>query len=406
MAINTTKRIEQLQDFLTKGNWVWALYDDLGIKKEGTVTNKYNTVMSNLKDDGDEGVLKELMSKVTSAVIPEVSDAVEVGAVTTAKRYFEGKEHKMARKIFASGLNLYFFGPAGCGKTSFARKLSGTGNYVLFSCSNDARPGNLIGHFELINDETKFVEGPLIRSMKEGRVLILDEFDRVSEDVASKLHEVLEAGELLIEATNELVECKEGFRVIATGNSDMQGSMEYNTNALDLASIDRFEFVPFNYSNQEHAILLQEGMPDKEASSLMDLTSIIRKGQYTIPFSTRRLISIAKLRIAGFDLKEAVEIGFASRLPEDEAKQVRNLQKTIGQKADVWSFKEDTPKDVIEKVAKQLSPSEASIFKSTLTCIVSDKMASLSSDTSVRKWLAEEIKDQAGVSQEQFTEEE
>ncbi len=43
----------------------------------------------------------------------------------------------------------------------------------------------------------------------------------------------------------------------------------------------------------------------------------------------------------------------------------------------VWTFKGETPPEIIEEVASFLSESEAAIFKSVLTCLVSDKMQSL-----------------------------
>jgi MoxR-like ATPase len=315
-------------------------------------------------------------------------------------KYYETEEHALARKLYSAGLNIYMLGPAGCGKTTFARIMTGPGNYVLCSCSNDMKPSNLIGHFELIDEQTKFIYGPLVKAMRENKVLILDEFDRVSEDVASKLHEVLESGELLVEATNEVITASGDFRIIATGNSDMQGSVEYNTNALDLASIDRFEFVHFNFTKREADILIEEGLTKEDAKALLDSAKIIRKGNYSILPSTRRLISIARMVRVGLSLEEAFKIGYLSRLPEDEAKSIQAVKKNVGASSSVWTFKDDTPKAVIDKVSKLLSPQETSIFVTTLTCLVTDKLQGMLEE--VAPYLEDRVEDKEGVTEEEF----
>ena len=410
--INYKKRAEQLNMLIDEGKFVWALHDDIGIKKDGgIVQKKFDRVLADLSDaDSDQKALKDAMLKFKEK--KEKGEAVEVKEDVSAKSvqtedgelYYETAEHRIAKKIFEIGANLYMLGPAGCGKTTYAKYLSGKGNYYLSSISNDMKPSKLIGHFELVNEETKFIEGPLVRAMKEGKILILDEFDRASEDLAAKLHEVLEAGQLLIEETNEMVKCHPDFKVIASGNSDMQGSVEYNTNALDLASIDRFEFVQFGYTSQESQILRDSGMVDEDIDILMDTVKILRKQNFSIVPTTRRLKSIAQLFKSGFSLQEAFDIGYTSRLPESERHQVGALKKHMKTSKEdtlkVWCFKEDTPKHIIEEVAKHLSQNEAEIFNTTYTCLVTDSMKGLQSK--YEEWMDETIKDQQGVEAEEF----
>jgi MoxR-like ATPase len=412
MSLDYAKSAAQLKNLLEKGKFVWALHDNLGIKKDYTVTKKFQKVFDSLDEKvAEQKSLKDAMilfkEKIEKGEVKEAAEEeeeIKIVQTEAGESYYETKEHRIARKLFELGSNVYMLGPAGCGKTTYARILSGADNYYLSSISNDMKPSKLIGHFELLDEQTKFIEGPLVRAMKEGKVLILDEFDRASEDLASKLHEVLEAGQLLIEENNEMIKCHPNFRVIATGNSDMQGSVEYNTNALDLASIDRFEFVQFGYSPKEMKILEDSGMEKENAEILIDTVRILRKQNYSIVPTTRRLISIAALYKSGFSLQEAFDIGYTSRLPEAERNQVgalkKNMNKSKKDPMEVWCFKEDTPKNIIEEVAKLLPPEEAEIFNSTLTCVVHEDMSS--HQAKYETWLDETIRDHEGVDAEEF----
>lgn len=289
--------------------------------------------------------------------------------------YYEEKEHKHARIIYEAGLNLYLTGPAGCGKTTFARLLAGLGNFYLVSCSSDMVPSHLIGHMELKNDNTAFVYGPLVRAMREGKVLILDEFDRVSEEVAAKCHEVLEAGQLLVEATAEMIYSHETFRIIATGNSKMQGSIQFNTLSLDLASIDRFEFVEFTYSSSETKILKDTGLPDETLDKLLSVSNTIRASEMlSVPLSTRRLKAIAFLILKGMTLKEALYYGFFSRLTKEEQDDFKRLDTMINARSEVWTMRANTPLEILNEISKYLATGEASIFHKTGTCVVTEEL--------------------------------
>lgn len=302
----------------------------------------------------------------------EIKEIVNLGVPT---KFYTGAKHKCAEVIYKAGLNLYMVGPAGCGKTTYARLLAGPGNFYLVSCSADMVPGHLIGHMELKGDNTFFVYGPLIRSMQEGKVLILDEFDRVSEEVASKCHEVLEAGQILVEQTSEMIYAHPNFRIIATGNSKMQGSIQFNTLSLDLASIDRFEFVEMDYTSAEEAILVDEGLSAEAANALITDANFIRTTNiWSVPLSTRRLKSIAKLWIEGMVYKDALYYGFLSRLSQEEQDEYRRLTTTAQKRSEVWVFRPSTPINVIEQVSTYLTDAEKDLFKSSLSCAVGPKL--------------------------------
>ena len=81
---------------------------------------------------------------------------------------------------------------------------------------------DLIGGFQLIEGNTIFVKGPVIRAMEDGALLLIDEIDRGSNRLMC-LQGVLEGTPYLIKKTNELVRPAPGFNVIATANTKGQG---------------------------------------------------------------------------------------------------------------------------------------------------------------------------------------
>lgn len=167
---------------------------------------------------------------------------------------------------------------------------------------------DLIGGFRLVDGETVFAKGPVIKAMEAGSVLLLDEIDRATNKIMC-LQGILEGKPVLIKKTGELVEPAEGFNVIATANTKGKGSEDGRfvaASVIDDAFLERFAItVDQQYPNKstEKKILIKHmttyGNVDEEfADKLTIWSEIIRKtfeddGVDEI-ISTRRLCHIAK----------------------------------------------------------------------------------------------------------------
>ena len=182
--------------------------------------------------------------------------------------------------------------------------------YMRVQISPETDEDDLLGGFRLIDGNTIFSDGPVIRAMRAGAVLCLDEIDRGSNRIMC-LQGVLEGKPILIKKTGELVHPAAGFNVIATANTRGQGSEDGRFNAaniLDEAFLERFVITidqPYPKVAVEKRILIKHfekfGIDTAEhgfADMLVVWSDTIRKtyeaGGVEDLISTRRLCHIVQ----------------------------------------------------------------------------------------------------------------
>ena len=138
----------------------------------------------------------------------------------------------------------YISGLSGNGKTFMVEQAVAKTNreYVRVQISPETDEDDLIGGFRLINGETVFQKGAVIKAMEAGAILLIDEIDRGTNKIMC-LQGVLEGKPVLIKKTGEVVTPAEGFNVIATANTKGKGSDDGRYSAatiIDEAFLERF----------------------------------------------------------------------------------------------------------------------------------------------------------------------
>ena len=117
---------------------------------------------------------------------------------------------------------MIIIGPKGTGKTSLVRDFARSKGIKLESInfSLRTRESHLVGTKTLTDGNVSFDEGILIKSMREGTMLYLDEINSAEADVLLRLDEALDDRRqiALKESTGEVVKAKEGWFVVATIN--------------------------------------------------------------------------------------------------------------------------------------------------------------------------------------------
>jgi nitric oxide reductase NorQ protein len=130
--------------------------------------------------------------------------------------------NQIIKKAYESELFVLIIGPKGTGKTSLVRDFAKNNNIKLKSInfSLRTRESHLIGTKTLTDGTVSFDEGLLIKSMKNGDLLYLDEINAAEADVLLRLDEALDDRRQIVlkEATGEVVKAKENWFVIATIN--------------------------------------------------------------------------------------------------------------------------------------------------------------------------------------------
>lgn len=118
------------------------------------------------------------------------------------------------------------YGAPGCGKTALAEAAFGESLYVLVG-TGDTEVGDFIGGY--VPDATgnyTWIDGPLVKAMKEGSMFLIDEVGLIDPKVMSVVYSAMDGRrEIVVTANPELgtVVAQEGFGVIAATNPKAPG---------------------------------------------------------------------------------------------------------------------------------------------------------------------------------------
>lgn len=238
-------------------------------------------------------------------------------------------EYKNVKAIIESRVffPLYISGLSGNGKTIMVEQVCAKLNreYIRVQISPETDEDDLIGGFRLINGETVFHKGPVIKAMEQGCVLLIDEIDRGSNKIMC-LQGVLEGKPVLVKKIGQVIVPAPGFTVVATANTNGRGSDDGRYSAatvIDDAFIERFVATieqPYPNSKIEHNIVEKHmnayGVSDNEfVDLLVNWSAVIRKtfesGAVDELISTRRLCHIAKAYSIFKDRRTAIAMCIA-----------------------------------------------------------------------------------------------
>lgn len=117
--------------------------------------------------------------------------------------------------------HVYLYGPPGVGKTHCAIHAgSRDGGAYAITLTQEMPASELRGHWVPRGNEFVWMDGPIVRAMREGALVVLNELLHASDDALSFLYPVLERPETarITLPTSETITPAEGFRVIVTEN--------------------------------------------------------------------------------------------------------------------------------------------------------------------------------------------
>ena len=204
----------------------------------------------------------------------------------------------------------YISGLSGNGKTFMVEQACAKvgKEFIRVQINPETDEDDLLGGFRLINGETVFSKGPVLKAMENGAILLLDEIDRATNKIMC-LQGILEGKPVLVKKTGEVVTPAEGFNVIATANTKGKGSEDGRFTAasiIDDAFLERFTISVdqhFPSLNIEKKIVLKhmakyDAIDSDFADKLVTWADIIRKTFYDDGvdevISTRRLCHIVQ----------------------------------------------------------------------------------------------------------------
>ena len=265
------------------------------------------------------------------SVIPSIMDNyVPFGHFKDVKNIIKSK---IFFPVFVTGLS-------GNGKTLMVEQVCAQLKRELYrvNITIETDEDDFMGGHSLVNGNIVFREGPVVKAMRKGAVLLLDEVDLGSNKLMC-LQSVLEGKGYLIKKTGEWVTPKEGFTILATANTKGQGSEDgkfIGTQIMNEAMLERFaitmqqEYPPVK---TERMILSKEmgltGEVDQDfCDKLVDWADVIRKtfyeGGIDDVITTRRLVHIVNAYRMFKDKMKSIEMCI-SRFDEETRNSILDL---------------------------------------------------------------------------------
>lgn len=239
------------------GGFQW-LKTPTGYRLFGTVPNGDGTVSI------DDALIHSCMGAPASAQLPlgavgvesdgtlvmEEAPTVEVPpSSATASPVEKARASKLLKEsapwyqaleaLWAAGCRRALIaGPPGTGKTTTSVKILQTDYRVTMTEGTGVE--DLLGCFQLRKEnpsdpmpQTLWTDGPLVRAMREGKGVLIDEIDKMPPEIQSLMYAACDDHPEVMLPTGELVKAQAGYGVIATTNSNMA--------VLPEAIIDRME---------------------------------------------------------------------------------------------------------------------------------------------------------------------
>ena len=330
--------------------------------KVGANTFNLEAVISGYNGGYEPQNVTPIAPSVQPAPVPAVNNPVQmpVAAKTTAinvldnvkiipekmSNYVPFGHFKDVKGIIKSKIFFPVFvtGLSGNGKTLMIEQVCASLKRELFrvNITIETDEDDLMGGHTLQGGDIMFREGPVIKAMRKGAVLLLDEVDLGSNKLMC-LQSVLEGKGYLIKKTGEWVTPAKGFTILATANTKGQGSEDgkfIGTQIMNEAMLERFaitmqqEYPPVT---TERKILAKEmeltGEVDSEfVTKLVDWADIIRKTYYEGAIddvvTTRRLVHIVNAYRMFNDKLKSITMCI-SRVDEETRKSILDLYSKI-----------------------------------------------------------------------------
>jgi MoxR-like ATPase len=203
------------------------------------------------------------------------------------------------------GRNVWLYGPAGTGKSSWAEQLAArTGRpFTLIPCDDTTEAPELVGMTVPHQGGTRWQDGVLAAAIRiPHNVILIDEITVARPGALMMLQSVLQSRVLSIKETGEHIRAAEGVAFVVADNTNGKGgglAQGYEgTQRINAATGDRFSlYLKLDYlpvEDEVAALVARSGCTLELAKILVQCAIETRKARVTHALGLRRLIAWAE----------------------------------------------------------------------------------------------------------------
>lgn len=272
----------------------------------------------------------------TLALADEKSSYVRPNGLTYLPRHLMVGENKMQdvtfiRSCIASKLPVLLYGPPGTGKTALVE--AAFGDCYTVQGTIETEVADFVGSWIQQPDGTyQWVDGPLPRSMEQGKKLLIDEIALIDPRVMAVVYGVMDGRDELVVTQNPArgaVHVKPGFAVLGACNPDVPGAI------MSDALLSRF--IIHAEMKTDWGIASKLGVTPKIIQVTRNLNEKQRNGEVTAAPQMRELIAYRDVA-AQFGEELALSNYVSQVRPENREVVAAAVEAVFGQRPKVLTF--------------------------------------------------------------------
>lgn len=306
LSSNESKK--KLEDYLSKELDIITQKEILKKIRESLINNN-EEIENNIKDKIDEK-LEEYMSKKNLPMVNVIKLNNKILGKTNGEYYH--KKFKQILEEVELDEPVMLIGPAGSGKNYTIEQVSNALGKHMYYTNNASNEFKLTG---FIDAGGTYRETEFYKAYKNGGIFFLDELDASDPNALIVINSAIANGYMTF--PNEIVEKNKDFRMLAAANTWGAGAdLEYiGRNALDAATLDRFDNIFFDYDTTLEKNLYPN---DTVLNFMWSFRNAIYKSKILHIVSTRGIGKVYKKEINGFPVDITLESNIVKNLDQDD----------------------------------------------------------------------------------------
>jgi len=298
--------------------------EDYLLKELDTETKKevLQIIKQTIDEYNTENKVKETLNNVFNDALEEYSKNVSIPVVHIIKLkdtilgqtqggfYHEKFEQILSQTQLEEPIML--IGPAGSGKNVAVKQVSDALGLHMYYTNNASNEFKLTG---FIDAGGNYRDTEFYKAFKNGGVFFLDEIDNSDPSALIVINSALANGYMAF--PHETIDRHPDFRIIAAANTWGKGSdLQYvGRNALDAATLDRFDNIFFDYDKK----LEQSLYPNDEILEFMwSFRDAVQQTNTPHVVSTRGIGKVYKKEINGIPVENILTSNVIKNLGQDD----------------------------------------------------------------------------------------